>query len=80
MPMEPFQLEFAIPEIGAEPGDWIDIDLHSRPPGLVLMRRIPREHIRLIRHQVGHLSRFLGRLPPDPGDGRPSASVLRRLK
>jgi hypothetical protein len=56
--MEPFQLQTAIPEIGAEPGDWITLDRGAEPPEIVLVRRIPDERVALIRQHVARLAGF----------------------
>lgn len=76
---EPFQLDFAIPEIGAEPGDWIAVDDGADPPEVVLVRRITRERVGLIRHHLSRLSQFLSCAPADPSPA-PSGRALVRLK
>lgn len=77
--LEPFQLDFAIPEIGAEVGDWITLDRGTNPPQLVLLRRIPHSSVTRVRRHWEGLGRFLSHLPHhDPS--RCPRQAIRRLK
>lgn len=78
--LEPFQLQTPIPEIGAEPGDWITLDRGTSPPQLVLLRRIPQSKVNDIRRTVEAMSGFLAQLPhrkdPEPVGKRRMEVVL----
>lgn len=71
-PMEPFQLDFPIPEIGAEPGDWLcRVNDPSAP--IRVVKAVDRARITELIRRRPHLNRlfqFLGRValsdPPPP--------------
>lgn len=78
--LEPFRLDFDLPEIGGRAGDWMDIDLSTSPPQLILMRRIANADAERVRRHVDNVSRFLARLPhrePTAPIARPRLEVDR---
>jgi hypothetical protein len=72
--MQPFQLDFPIPEIGALAGDWITV--HPRK-GVVLMRQLQPETVNRLRAHLDRLSLALG-----PATAQPESHqvALRRVK
>lgn len=71
---EPFQLDFAIPEIGAEVGDWL-CSVNDPAAPLRVVRAVDRDRVRRLvsRHPgLDRAFRFLARLvpsdslPPEP--------------